>query len=152
MERIKVFKVHTKSAKFFLITGSIFTILVISLVIRSIMHGFNTHLSGGDWIWVLFTVQGVLFFLIGYSSLENIKYHIEWDETEFRCFLPGTKKPDIIKLDQIESFTISLFQIELKLTNKIKILNLESLQFEDIKRIKQKFESMAHKSEATTSV
>jgi hypothetical protein len=152
MERINVFKVRTKLAIFFLITGIIFTILAISLVIYSVIQGFNTNLLGGDWIWVLFTIEGVLFFLIGYSNIKNKKYYIEWDEKEIRCFLPGTKIPDIIKFDQIESSTISLYQIELKLANEIKILNLETFQFEDIKRIKQMFENMPLKSEVTSSL
>lgn len=116
------------------------------------MHGFNFHFLGGDWIWVLFSIQGILFIISGYSNINNQKYFIEWDGKELRFLLPDTGKQETIKFDQIESLNIRLFEIELKLTNGKRILNLGSLQFEDIKRIKQKFESMAHKSEATPSV
>ena len=152
MERIKIYKNQKIPAKFFLIFGCIFTVLSISVLIKSLLDGFNFHFLGGDWIWVLFAIQGILFIFSGYSNIINQKFYIEWDDNELRFLLPDTGKQEIIKFDQIESLNIRLFEIELKLTNGNRILNLDSLQFEDLKKIKQKFESMAHKSEATPSV
>jgi hypothetical protein len=144
MERIKVFKIYPGVAKFFLIFGIIFFILGLSLLIRSISLGFNTRFPSGDWDSVLFTVQGILFSLIGYFSLNSRKYFIEWDENELRFLLPETKKTEAIKIDQIQSVKIRLYEIELKLSDITRTLNLVNLHFEDLRKVKEKFELIAN--------
>jgi hypothetical protein len=90
----------------------------------------------------MFTIQGILFILIGGSYLKSRKYFIEWDEKELRFLLPDNKGVETIKIDEIQSVSIKLFEIELKLKNGTRTLNLENLQFEDIKKIKEKFEPL----------
>ena len=58
---------------------------------------------------------------------------------EIRYLLPYTKKTEVVKLDEIESVNIKLFEVELKLKNGSKIIKLDNLEFEDIKRIKERF-------------
>jgi len=141
MEKIRIFKVYKGLAIFFLIFGTLFTFMGIALLIKSLINGFNSAFPGGDWNAVFFTLQGILFVVMGSASLLNRKYFIEWDEQELRYLLPDKKAIEIIKFSDIISVNIRLFEIELTMKNSVKSLNLENLQFEDIKKIKKKFEN-----------
>jgi hypothetical protein len=79
---------------------------------------------------------------MGAGNLSVRKYYIEWDDNELQFLLPDTKKLETIKLEDIISVTIRLFEIELKLTDKRRTLDLSNLQFEDLKKIKEKFEDI----------
>jgi hypothetical protein len=143
MERIRVFKVLKGLAMFFIIFGTIFTILGFSLFIKSLISGFNTKFPSGDWNSVIFTLEGPLFILMGYLNLKNKKYYIEWDDKELRFLLPDTKQVETILFSEIDSVKIKLFEIELKLTDSVRTLNLDNLEFEDLKRVKKKFEDLS---------
>jgi hypothetical protein len=142
MERIRVSKGYPGIAKFFLIFGIIFTVLGLFLLINSLINGFNIQFPSGDWNSILFPIQGIFFILLGYSSLKSRKYFIEWDENELRFLLPDTKKPEAIKFDEIQSVIIKLYEIELILPNSTRTLKLDNLQFEDLRKVKDKFEGM----------
>jgi hypothetical protein len=152
MERIRVSKVYPGLAKFFMIFGIIFSILGFSLLIKSLIRGFNVQFPSGDWNSVTFAIQGLLFILLGYSNLKSGKYFIEWDDNELRFLLPDTRKVEVIKFDQIQSVIIRLFEIELKLTNSTRTLNLDNLQFEDLRKVKDKFEHISNPLQRETAV
>lgn len=140
MTRINVFKTSTSLSKFFIVFGAIFTTLGIALLIKAIINGFDTRFLEGNWNSVLFTFQGLLFILMGVGNLSVRKYYIEWDENELKFFLPDTKIVETIKLSDIISVSIRLFEIELTLSDRTRTLDLSNLQFEDLKKIKEKFE------------
>lgn len=142
MERIKVFKGKNGMAKFLVIFGIIFTLLGLALFVRYSIAGFNFHFPSGDWNSVFFTIQGILFIIMGGSYLNSRKYFIEWDEKELRFLLPDNRGVETIIIDDIISVSIKLFEIELNMKTGVRTLNLENLQFEDIKKIKAKFESL----------
>jgi hypothetical protein len=142
MERIRVFKGKSGLAKFLVIFGSIFTLFGLVLFVKYAVAGFNFKFPSGDWNSVFFTIQGILFVIMGSSYLKSRKYFIEWDDRELRFLLPDSKGVVTILIDEIQSVSIKLFEIELKLKNEIRTLNLENLQFEDIKKIKEKLESL----------
>jgi hypothetical protein len=146
MERIRISKAYPGLAKFFIIFGAIFSIFGVSLFIKSVAGGFNVHFPSGDWNSVTFTIQGILFILLGYSSLKSRKYFIEWDDNNLRFLLPDTKNIETIEFEQIESVTIRLFEIELKLADRVRTLSLDNLQFEDLRKVKEKFESIQQKT------
>jgi hypothetical protein len=79
---------------------------------------------------------------MGAMALMNRKYFIEWDDCELRFLLPDSKKIEVIKFKDIISFRIKLFEIELTLHGGTRTLDLNNLQFEDLKKIKNKFEAM----------
>jgi hypothetical protein len=143
MERIRVFKALKGLSKFFIVFGSIITIIAFSVVIKSLVNGFNTQFPSGDWTFVFFTIQGLLFILMGYSNLKNKKYYIEWDDKELRFLLPDTKQVETVLFSEITSVNIKLFEIELKLKDSIRTLNLDNMEFEDLKRVKKKFEDLS---------
>ena len=69
MTRISVYRYPAVLAKFFIVLGSIFTILGILLLIKSLIDGFNLNFPSGDWDSVTFIVQRVLFTIMGSSGL-----------------------------------------------------------------------------------
>jgi hypothetical protein len=142
MERIKVFKGKNGLAKFLVIFGSLFALAGLALLVKYAIAGFNFHFPSGDWNSVMFTFQGILFIIMGGAYLKSRKYFIEWDERELRFLLPDAKGVQTIQIADIQSVSIKLFEIELKLKEGVRTMNLENLQFEDIKKIKAKFENL----------
>lgn len=142
MTRIRVFKTPKGLTIFFLIFGVVFTILGVGLIIKASTHGFSTKFPSGDWNSVIYTFQGILFMIMGSLSLINKKYFIEWDDSELRFLLPDTKKIESIKFEDIISVTIRLFEIQLTLDDRTRILDLNNLQFEDLRKIKERFEKI----------
>ena len=122
MTRISVYKTPTVFSKFFIVFGAFFTVLGIILIIRALMNGFNTEFPSGDWNSILYTIQGLLFIIMGSSGLISRKYYIEWDDRELRYFLPFPKRSETIKFDDIVSINIKLFEIQLNLSDRIVIL------------------------------
>ncbi len=142
MTRINVFRTSTYLSKFFIVLGAVFIIVGILLMTIAFINGFNFKFPSGDWNSVIFTFQGILFAIMGVGNLSVRKYFIEWDDNELKFLLPDSKKPETIKLADIISITIRLFEIELILLDKTRILDLNNLQFEDLKKIKEKFEDI----------
>lgn len=142
MNRINVFKTSTVFSKFFIVFGAIFTTLGLLLLIKALSDGFNTRFPSGDWNSVIFIIQGLLFIVMGAGNLAVRKYYIEWDDNQLKFLLPDTKKVETIILEDIVSVTIRLFEIELKLPDKTRTLDLNNMQFEDLKKIKEKFEDI----------
>lgn len=138
MERIAAFKIQKGLAKGFMVFGVVFLLLGIGLAIK----------SEEGWVTIVYMMQGVLFFIIGYTNIRNRKYYIEWDENEIRSYLPNNKKVDSIVISDIKAVSIKLFEIELELEDEIKTLNLDNLQFEELKKIKTKFEEIKSRSQA----
>lgn len=95
-----------------------------------------------DWNVIAFTLQGILFILLGYLNLRSEKYFIEWDDNQLNYLLPNSSKVATISFSEIRSITIKLFEIHLELEESNKIINLDNLQFQHIKALKQKFEQI----------
>jgi hypothetical protein len=142
MTKINVFKISKGYSKFIIISGSVLAAIGVFIIARGIIKGFDYNFPKGDWYPVWPVLQGTLLIIIGAGNLLRRKYYIEWDENEVKFFLPGTKKAEIIKIADIVSADIRLYEIKLNLLDGIKNIDLNDLQFEDIKRIKEKFGSI----------
>lgn len=139
MERIKLLKGSPVFGKFYIIAGAIFAALGLIVTANNLTDGFDIKFTGGDWSFVFFTFQGILFVIMGFSFLNRQKYFIEWDENEIRYLLPYTSTTEVIRVDEIKSADIKLFEIEVRLKEGSKKISLENLEYEDLKKIKEKF-------------
>ena len=146
MTRINVFRTSKLFSRLFIILGCLFTIIGILLFIKSLSDGFDTRFPSGDWNSVTFIVQGLLFVAMGIGNLMVKKYFIEWDEIELRFLLPNSKKIEVINLTDIISVEIKLYEIQLNLQDRVRTLDLNNLQFEDLRKIKEHFESLNKKN------
>jgi len=124
MERIQIYKTQKGYALFFTIFGLISFGFGITMLFSSLKNGFKTEFLGGDWNYVIYTIQGFLFFIIGHSYKKYEKYFIEWDEKELRYFLPKNKSIETIILSEIKAISIKLFQM---LPNQALLRNIANL-------------------------
>ena len=142
MTRIQVFKSSSSFSWFILVFGSVFLVLGIILFIRALVEGFEWQFFSGDWNSVIYILQGILFLGMGLSNLLNRKFFIEWDDSEIRFLLPKKKAVETVRIPEISSVEIRLFEIQISLPDKTHLLDLNNLQFEDLRKIKEKFESI----------
>lgn len=142
MTRIQVFKSSSSFSWFILVFGSVFLVLGIILFIRALVEGFEWQFFSGDWNSVIYILQGILFLVMGLSNLLNRKFFIEWDDSEIRFLLPKKKEVETVRIPEISSVEIRLFEIQISLPDKTHLLDLNNLQFEDLRKIKEKFESI----------
>jgi hypothetical protein len=112
------------------------------LFIHSLIIGFRTEFLGGDWENVIFIVQGIMFFFLGYSNIRYQKDFIEWDDIELRYLLSPNKVAEIIKISDIRTIDIKFTEIRLQLREGTKTLNLEKFHFKELRRIMEKFEEI----------
>ena len=91
---------------------------------------------------VFMILQGIVFLIWGIFNLRKRKFYIEWDETELRLFLPDTKRIEKVKFSDIQSVIIRLFEIELRLIDKVRMIDLNNMKYEDLKKVKERFEKI----------
>ena len=137
MERLKIYKAKRGFTNFFIVFGSIFLLVGLGLIIESAMNKTNL-----EWTSIMFALQGILFVLLGYQNLRSGKYFIEWNDVQVNYLLPNTNGIETIIFSKIKNVRIDLFEIHLDLGESKKVINLDSLQFEHIKSLKQKFEEI----------
>ncbi len=138
MERFKVYNVKKRLSYFLIVFGGV--LLTISFLIW-----INTNLTGSvfsNWNVLQFALQGSIFIFIGYWNLRSGKYFIEWDKEKINYLLPKSKDVESITIAEIKHISINLFEINLKFENAEKTIKLDNLQFEEIKKIKEKFEGI----------
>ena len=137
MERLKIYKAKRGFTNFFIVFGSIFLLVGLGLIIESAMNKTNL-----EWTSIMFALQGILFVLLGYQNLRSGKYFIEWNDVQVNYLLPNNNGIETIIFSKIKNVRIDLFEIHLDLGESKKVINLDSLQFEHIKSLKQKFEEI----------
>ena len=142
MERILVYKKQKGILLFLTICGLFFFIFGLTLLTKSLIYGFKTEIFGGNWNYVIYTIQGLVFFILGHINKRNEKYFIEWDEMTLKYLLPQNKTDETIVISDIRKVSIQLFEIKIQLLETEKILSLENVQFKELRRIKEKFEEI----------
>lgn len=138
MERFKVYNVKKRLSYFLIVFGGV-------LLTISFLTWINTNLTGSvfsNWNLLSFALQGSIFIFIGYWNLRSEKYFIEWDNEKLNYFLPKNKSVESITIAEIKHISINLFEINLKFENTEKTINLDNLQFREIRKIKEKFEEI----------
>ena len=147
MERIQIYTRQKGFELFFKVSGILFFVLGLTGLIISYKEGFKTAFIGGNLNYYIFTIQGLMFFFMGHSYKRNEKYFIEWNDTELRYLLPKNKSVEIINLSEIREISIKIFEVCLRLPENEKILNLENIQFKELRKIKEKFEEIKRNTE-----
>ncbi|MBK9391478.1 MAG: hypothetical protein IPN68_15305 [Bacteroidetes bacterium] len=140
MERIRVIRISSFLTWTLLIIAVTNAVLGGIFLIKNISVETANEGSKGIVNAIFMIIQGGIFIVWGLINLNNRKYYIEWDETEIRLLLPDTKKTETIKFSDIQSVIVRLFEIELKLTEKVRVIDLNTLKSEDLKKVKEMFE------------
>ena len=82
------------------------------------------------------------FLYIGLDQLRYEKFFIQWDDNGITYLLRKSKRVEVIHFKSIESVEIKLYDIVLKVNGETKTINLEGFQFQDIKMVKEVFQSV----------
>jgi len=146
MTRINVFSYPVWAARMFVGLGVLMILLGIIQFIFAINDGFDPVFRSGDWGSVFSVFQGILFIIMGTVGRINRRYYLEWDEDEMRYLVPGMKQSVSIKFADIKSVQLRLFEVRIHLAEGIRVLDLNNLQFEDLRNVKEKFEMLARSS------
>lgn len=133
MERIRVNR-GNKFLSWFLI---IFGIIVIILSVTEIIL-----VKQGRPSQVILLVESLLLIVMGTMGIRNRRYYIEWDENRMNLFLPSSRKVESIAFSEIKAVDIRLFEIEIDTAAGKKIINLDSMRFEELKLLKARFEQL----------
>ncbi len=142
MERVKIFKRKKELELFFIIFGLFSLTLGMTFLIKSLRTGFNTDFFDGDWNAVIYSLQGIIFFIIGHLTRKNEKYFIEWNNEELRYLFPKNKLVETIKLSEIKGVEIDTLEINIELSEGSKTLKLDNIQYKEVRRIKERFEEI----------
>lgn len=145
MERIQIYKKQKGLEIYVKIFGLLFILFGMTFLIKSLMNGDKTDFNKGDWnylFYIIQVIQGAALFALGYSNKKNEKLFIEWDEKEMRYLLSKNKTIEKIKFEDIRKVTLQLYEIKIELPSTEKVLNLKNIQYNELKKIKEKFEEL----------
>lgn len=142
METLKPYKTKRRAFVLAMVCSALFLIMGIILLVHSLITGFDTRFFGGDWNSVLYTFQGLGFLYFGLDQLRYEKFFIQWDDNGITYLLRKSKRVEIIHFKSIESVEIKLYDIVLKVNGETKTISLEGFQFQDIKMVKEVFQSV----------
>lgn len=142
METIKPYKIKKVLWKIMLIYGVLLIISAIVFLIYSLVQDYDSKFLAGNWSYVFFALQGIIFFTMGYMQLRYDRYFIELNDSEIRYLLPKQKNIEHVKVVDIESVVIKLSEIQIYMGRETKTIPLSNLQYAELKRIKNKFEEI----------
>lgn len=117
-------------------------ILVLVTLVNVIKAMVALETEPFEWTSVLYFIQGLSLVLMGLFQLRSRKYYIEWSADELNCFLSRKKGIERIRIADIKSVEIKLFEIHIKLKEEEIVINLENAQFKSIRKIKDMFEEL----------
>ena len=142
MELVKVFKPRNKSGWFFILFGSAVLVFGAAGTAIAFNAGFKTPLFGGDWIYIINILQGIVFINLGYTTIRKGRFFVGWSDTEIRYLLPGGKQVEVISTADITDIKLKLFEVKLWAKDTVKTLDLKDIEYRPLRRIKEYFEEL----------
>ena len=134
MERIVLYKPYKNWFKVQIYVGAFFLIIGAVLLI----HHFHSKSSDGQmWMSGMIMLQGLFSLLLGYSRKKEKNLFIEWDEQEIRYLLLKDKSVQTIRVSEIKNIVQNASEIRFRLAESEKILLLEGIFYQDMKKVKE---------------
>ena len=140
MTRITAIKRNKGLEKVLQIIGILLVVVSIIMFITDVFLNSNADLEPLNYI--LLFIQGVLLIVLASFNTRYRKYYIEWDDEIIEYYLPKVKHPVRIEISDIKNIDIKLFEIHLDVGGDVKIMDLEHVDFEEIKSVKSKVEAI----------
>lgn len=136
MERIQLF--HAKKLTIrFLLAGSIFFFLFgISHLIYALINGFEVGFPG-DWMSVIFIIQGILYVIWTNSEARKSRYFISWDKKVLKYLLPNNKTLVSLAISEIESVKMNGIEICIQTKEDKQKLRLEYIEWKELNGVKE---------------
>ncbi len=89
------------------------------------------------WMSGMIMLQGLFSLLLGYSRKKEKNLFIEWDEQEIRYLLLKDKSVQTIRVSEIKNIVQNASEIRFRLAESEKILLLEGIFYQDMKKVKE---------------
>ncbi len=121
------FKVQMFVGAFFLIVGTVFLI----------HHVHSNNSDSRLLISGVIMLQGLLSFSSGYYQQKSKSFFIEWDDLEIRYQLLKDKSIQTIRIAEIRNVRINNMEVRFQLAETEKILLLEGIFYQDMKKVKE---------------
>ncbi len=141
METIKVFRTSKRFAWFSLLFGSVILIFGGAGTIYSLISGFNTTVFG-DWIYLINTIQGIVFVKMGIVMQKKERCFVGWDNSKIQYLLPGNKDIETIRISEITGIRLKLNEVGIRVNDTIKKLDLNNVEYEPLIKIKKYFKGL----------
>ncbi len=142
MEIVKVFKPKKRSAWFFILFGSAILVFGAAGTVIAFNTGFKTPVFGGDWIYIINILQGIIFFNMGYAIIKKGRCFLGWNDTEIRYLLPGCREVEVIEIADITDIGLKLFEVKIWINDTVKTLDLKDIEYNPLRKIKDYFKEL----------
>ena len=123
-------------------SGVALALLGIVLFVISLWNPGGEKADSFRWNYLTLSLQGVIAWGLGFKTIQNEKYFVEWDDESIRWWLPKNKEIETIKISEIRSIEIEKLLVKIGLDDKQKIFNLKFFYYPERKTIQQKFEEI----------
>jgi hypothetical protein len=141
MERHYVHEANKGLAYILIIIGVSLACVALGLLIKSMITGPENEAL--EWTNIFYLIQGASLVFLGLYHLRKRKYYIEWNREEIKIYLPGYKEIDMVQISDIKGLEIKLFEVLIHMEKGDKRIDLEHVEFESIRSIKDKFEEIS---------
>ncbi len=139
---VNVYKHSRLLMRIFLWTGVAMFIAGISLFLIDYIFTDTDKPGAFTWNYLALAFQGLIAWAVGYKTLANEKYFVEWDDEQIRWWLPRRNNPETINIKDIQSVEIQNLQVVVGLKQEQKSFNLKFFFFPERKMIMEKFETI----------
>lgn len=143
MTFIRVYKHNKTAMRIFMGLGAVLLLLGIGLFV------YDTWFMEDEkdfWVkvnYITLAFQGVVAWLVGFKTIRNEKYFVEWDDEIIRWWLPRHKEIETIKIEDILSVEKKdNLMINLGLKDAQKTFSLKFFFYPERKMIADKFEAI----------
>ena len=123
-------------------TGVAVALLGIVLFVVSLWNPGEEKAGIFRWNYLILSIQGIIAWCLGWKTIQNEKYFVEWDDESIRWWLPKSKEIETIKISEIRSIEIEKFLVRIRLNDKQKIFSLKFFYYPERNIIQQKFEEI----------
>ncbi len=136
MERIQLYKVKKLNIRFHVIF-SIFAFLygLVGTTIN-LLKGFDMSFPGGDWLFPIFIVQGIVFLMVAYQQWYKGKYFIALDNQYLSYQLLRKKRTERIAVSDINQISMDGIEVQILTKEGSRVLRFEYIEWQELNRVK----------------
>ncbi|MCZ4695753.1 hypothetical protein DWB61_13580 [Ancylomarina euxinus] len=137
MEKIQLYKVKKVNVRFFMWFSLFFVIFGLVDLINASINGFNSKFPGGDWLSVIYILQGITFALMGYQQMKRGQYFIECDDKEFKYLIPKSKTVKCLAIADMEELIMDGIDIRFQVKEIEHHIRLEHIEWKELNSVKE---------------
>ncbi len=135
MERIQLFKFQKVSFRFLLFASVLFFLMGGVYAINAIIKGFRFDFPG-DWMSVIFIIQGVLYLIGAWNVRRKSSYFIACNDEEFKYLIPKSKAVRSVAIADMQELKMDGIDIRFQAKETEHHIRLETIEWQELNRVK----------------